>query len=126
MPRIDRLLTGCDFIQRRGKYKGLPRIPKEKVNLSEFVNDCGTVMCAAGWMATCPQLKGFSIAPRGSSPGLTLKSGNRWGWAALEHYFDLTWQASEELFNHYDDITLDDVARRIRAFCKKEARHATH
>jgi len=79
--------------------------------------DCGTHLCAVGWGMIDPVL---------NEEGLLMKYGDPWyagrgGWAAVEAFFDISWDAAQYLFSSaaYDSYTdINPVIARLEQFIR--------
>lgn len=82
--------------------------------------NCGTVGCAVGWGAACPQLRRMGLGLDGGYP----RYGHLSFWEAVEAFFGLSADEAESLF-HEDCYTagrgtrLPTVIKRIESFIRK-------
>lgn len=85
--------------------------------------ECGTTCCAVGWACAMPEFKLQGLGYCGVGPTFN----NKYGWAAVSEFFDITTLEAEGLFQHdspryvgLDHIKPTDVARAIRDLVANE------
>jgi hypothetical protein len=119
----------------------LKHVPRERFNMEHWVEDpsslnaaaeatCGTVACAAGWLAMDPRARAQGLTLRldsiGSNIFTTPTFNHEDSFRALASFFEITSFQAENLFHprRYDGITITPkvVALRVRTMMRKATR----